>query len=1540
MPCPSAQKTKFFLDKNSTPQPGRCKLKRLSLTIKQILLSSSFWAVGASLISPMAHAQQIIWQGSTSDAWDDPSNWQGGTLPTASNDVIINTNSTPHAPKITTSTATTHDVTIGSLLGTTGTADVIGAGATWNQADILYTGYFGNGTMNMSSGGIVATGGVAYTGYETGSIGKVTVDGTGSLWSIGGNSYIGEKGRGTLLINNGGSLITGAYVFIGNQAGSDGNVVVSNNGTMTSVGLLPVGANGKGTLTVATGGRISNGGISIAQNSGSNGTLNIGAASTDTAAAPGILNAPTVDFGAGSGNLVFNHTDTTGDYIFTPLIGGLNGNVNVYSGTTTFDKNNNYAGQTTIHGGKLLVTNTSGSATGQSTVHVATGGTLGGTGIISKDVTVDGNLRPGSENAPGVLTVGNLTLNSSSTVYYRLHEEDNDTSTENDRIQVNGNLAVNNANINAIVSSAGAYLLISYTGTYNNGIFNTPTLTSDLQHFTPAGTVQYTPNAIYLNVTNTSGGSLLFWDGPNLGTGSGHALGAGGTAIWNATSSNWTDFSGNTSNIWDPLTGIAVFAGTAGTVTIEGNQDFNTLQFLTNGYTLTPGAGGTLQLNPAGTGTSSNINVLGSTKTVEISVPIVDGTAQSLNIVGGGTAKLLAANTFTGGINIIRSTVEAQAQSAFGTGGITLNAGTIRYANNFDISNSQTISLLGSGTFNTNGTSGSNIAALISGTSAVLYKTGAGSLTLSAANTYTGATRINEGILSIGLGGSIADSSSVQVASGATFDIASSGTTQTTKSLGGAGSVTLGINTLVLTNAKDQFSGVISGSGGLQIISGIETLSGVNTYQGETTIGSGSGVLTLLGAGSIAASSGVQMPLGGLFDISLTDAGASIQSLSGSGSVHLGEKTLTLTNASGNYSGMISNTGGLTLAGGTQTLSYINSYKGVTQINAGTQLNLIEQGQISNSRKVVADGTFDISGNFKNASIQSLAGSTSGQVTLGVRTLTITNSADTFNGTISGIGGLNVIGGTQLLGGSNNYSGQTTVGANLADRTLGTLGATNTNVFSATSPFIIQQYGTLDLHSYNQTIASLDNAGTVRIDSSSTHITNTFTPTILTVTGSYTTNGGRLILNTDLITGISSKLVAHSVVSGGLPTAITTTNTALGGAPTKGSGILLVETQTAADPSAFHLAAPVSAGAYDYKLYYGPVEGTTDPQGWYLRSYLPVKPITPTSYLPDYRAEVPLYTATPALANKFGLTMLGTYHDRNEQRSMNTSSTHVWGRFLGESGNVSYSGSNPLERSQSFNDHGASYSYDVGGFQLGADISTSTKADGSHSVIGGYIGIGHTTSDVDQIQGGHAGNNKFNSYAVGAYWTYLMPQGAYAQAVLQGIVFDQMNADSVRAQHLKSRGWGMALSIEGGYPYKLGSRLVLEPQAQLIFQHTSLKDRADNFGRIDYDPTSSTYGRLGARIYAQDTHKVTPFARANLWHSFNKNANTTVTDLAAANPVQFNTSLGGTWMQIGVGVNAQLKDNLSIMAGADYSRGLGNNKGDSYALRLGLRYAW
>ncbi|MCW5693121.1 MAG: autotransporter-associated beta strand repeat-containing protein [Pseudolabrys sp.] len=146
----------------------------------------------------------------------------------------------------------------------------------------------------------------------------------------------------------------------------------------------------------------------------------------------------------------------------------------------------------------------------------------------------------------------------------------------------------------------------------------------------------------------------------------------------------------------------------------------------------------------------------------------------------------------------------------------------------------------------------------------------------------------------------------------------------------------------------------LSGAGALtKTGTGILNLTTSNSYTGRTVIDQGT--LALRANSSIAASSGVTA--NGTFDISaITPSGVDIQSLSGTGNVVLGAKTLTLTNANDTFAGAITGTGDLTILGGTQTLTGVSTYGGETNVRGTSSLRLLNGGQITGTSATTLDG--------------------------------------------------------------------------------------------------------------------------------------------------------------------------------------------------------------------------------------------------------------------------------------------------------------------------------------------------------------------------------------------------------------------------------------------------------------------------------------------------------------------------------------------------------------------------------------------------------
>src|SRR5690606_23772825 len=93
------------------------------------------------------------------------------------------------------------------------------------------------------------------------------------------------------------------------------------------------------------------------------------------------------------GTLAFNRSD---DYSYDGLISGSGGISQIGAGTTILTAANSYTGATSVTGGTLLINGDQSAATGLTSV--ASGGKLGGIGIIGGDVdlTGGGTLTPGS----------------------------------------------------------------------------------------------------------------------------------------------------------------------------------------------------------------------------------------------------------------------------------------------------------------------------------------------------------------------------------------------------------------------------------------------------------------------------------------------------------------------------------------------------------------------------------------------------------------------------------------------------------------------------------------------------------------------------------------------------------------------------------------------------------------------------------------------------------------------------------------------------------------------------------------------------------------------------------------------------------------------------------------------------------------------------------------------------------------------------------------------------------------------------------------
>jgi outer membrane autotransporter protein len=232
-----------------------------------------------------------------------------------------------------------------------------------------------------------------------------------------GGLNIASFGTGSLTITNGGTVkdSTAFAANIGQGPGSLGSVRVAGTGSswINSSGVN-IGNLGSGTLTIAEGGIVTAPVVVIATNPGATGTLNIGAGAGNPAAAPGTLTAPSVAFGAGAGNINFNHLSA--DYVFAPTING-NGTVNVFAGTTTLTAANSYFGATNVNAGTLRA-GAPNTFSPNSSVTVGGGGTLDLAGFSQAvlGITNAGLVIMGTGTTPGTLLTTNSYIGTGGTI--------------------------------------------------------------------------------------------------------------------------------------------------------------------------------------------------------------------------------------------------------------------------------------------------------------------------------------------------------------------------------------------------------------------------------------------------------------------------------------------------------------------------------------------------------------------------------------------------------------------------------------------------------------------------------------------------------------------------------------------------------------------------------------------------------------------------------------------------------------------------------------------------------------------------------------------------------------------------------------------------------------------------------------------------------------------------------------------------------------------------------------------------------------------
>ena len=814
---------------------------------------------------------------------------------------------------------TTSTFTTGRAIGITRVGTLETAAGTTLTVDGVVSG--AGALAKSGDGTAVLTAANTYAGGTRINAGTLSISAADQLGAAG--TGITYNGSGTLRTTSTLALDRTVDITGTGALEAAANTTLTVNGAVSGTGTLVKSGDGTVVLTatnaIRTGMQINAGTLSISasnQTGDSRGEISFGGG-TLRATGDNVVANQTINLASANGNF-----DVTGVRLeLNGQVSGANSVVKTGDGVLGLHADNSYSGTTTITAGEVRVgddgtTGTFGAGNvvnnGRIRIRRSNSYTLGNTISGTGEVIQNGN-------GTTILTADNTYAGGTTIVF--------------------GTLQVGDGNTTGTMGTGGVSVGASGTLVFNRS--DTLVISGEVRgngalKQVGSGTTVLTGNNINLGGSTTiSAGTLQIGDGGTSGRLGSGAVTNDGTLTFNR--SNALDVSaaiggsGGLQQIGSgttSLTGANTYTGTttisAGTLSVGNGGGGGTL----GTGDVAVGAGGKLQFN--------RFNEL----IVANQISGEGGLVQA----GGGTTILTGNNTYTGGTTVSAGTLAGTTSSLQGN---ILNNGTVRFDQG------------------TNGT----YAGAMSGTGR-FTKSGAGTLILSGANSYSGGTTVSAGTLqgnTTSLQGNIVNNAAV------VFDQGANGT----------------------------YAGAMSGNGGLtKDGGGTLTLTGANSHTGGTTVNAGT---LQLGAGGSLASTGALAINGGNFD--LNGRNQTVGALSGSGgAILLGSGTLTAGNAaSTTLAAAISGSGALVKQGtGTLTLAADNSYSGGTTISGGIL-------QVGNGGT-----TGSITGNVVNNA-----------------TLAFNRSDDiTFGGTISGSGALDKLGSEKLiLTADNTYSGLTTIAA-------------------------------------------------------------------------------------------------------------------------------------------------------------------------------------------------------------------------------------------------------------------------------------------------------------------------------------------------------------------------------------------------------------------------------------------------------------------------------------------------------------------------------
>ena len=421
----------------------------------------------------------------------------------------------------------------------------------------------------------------------------------------------------------------------------------------------------------------------------------------------------------------------------------------------------------------------------------------------------------------------------------------------------------------------------------------------------------------------------------------------------------------------------------------------------------------------------------------------------------------------------------------------------------------------------------------------------------------------------------------------------------------------------------------------------------------------------------------------------------------------------------------------------------------------------------------------------------------------------------------------------------------------------------------------------------------------------------------LKITGNYATNNGTINIRTYLgdDTSLTDKLVISGNTSG---TGIITVRPETGsiGAQTV-NGIKIIDV-LGTSGAVFTLGSPLQAGAYEYVL------GKNDSQNWYLNSYLipvtPVTPVVPVPPVPIYRPGTSNYISGQEANLEQGFLSLGTLHERMNEQQVVPADNQTWTRYYGNDE------SNNGKSRFNYNQH-------ISAFQVGQDLYSKEKTNGSNVHSGVFFDYSHAEVDFedrireDALLDKGTGSMEGNSYGIGGYYTSLKEDESYLDVVGMVSRLENKYEDSYNMKS-EQKGYRVGISVEAGKKIVDLGKWKLEGQGQLMYQHTNYEDFDDEISKIEGYSSDSLRGRLGVRVYRhlESTKNINQIDKAQVYGVANVIQDFTNPEDVTIGGTKVRENYDRTMLEVGGGFQVPISGSTYIYTDARYDKSLNGRK--------------